>query len=58
MEKHNVTKKEVLQALEYFHSMGYINNLYGDAEYYTKILMRKCANNYNILLELENNELL
>ena len=58
MQRHEVTKKECEEALQYFHSMGMIENQYGDAEYYINILMRRVANLYGIHLTLENGELL
>ena len=44
--KHKVTKKEVMDAVDYFHGIGMISNQYGDAEHYLKILLRKVANDY------------
>lgn len=58
MPRHKVTKKECEEALQYFHSMGMIENQCGDAEYYINILLRRVANDYNIHLTLENGELL
>ena len=57
-KKHKVTKKEIFDALHYFHGIGMIGNQSGDAEHYIKILLRKVANTYNVNLTLENGELL
>tara|TARA_B000000477_G_C6094398_1_gene229228 strand:- start:2457 stop:2621 length:165 start_codon:yes stop_codon:yes gene_type:complete len=46
-----VTKKECIEAIEYFHVAGYIENLSGDAEFYLKPLLKKVANNYNLYLK-------
>ena len=46
-----VSKKECLDAINYFHASGYIEQIgCSDAEYYCKILLKKVANNYNIEL--------
>ena len=38
------TEKQLLiEALEFFHGAGYIENLHGDEKYYTEILMNKVA---------------
>ena len=39
-----VTKKECIEAIEYFHVAGYI-------EFYLKPLLKKVANNYNLYLK-------
>ena len=46
----NVTKKEVIDAMEYFFKEGFINELTSDKYYYTKILLNKVANDYKIKL--------
>jgi hypothetical protein len=43
-------KEEVIEALNYFHGGGYIENLHGDAQYYTEVLMNFAANKLNIEL--------
>ena len=45
-----VKKSEVMNALQYFHSTGYIENLYGDGRHFTEILMKFAAQKYNIEL--------
>lgn len=57
-DRHDVTKKEVMGAIDYFHGIGMINNLHGDAEHYVKILLRKVANDYKILLTHNEGEVL
>ena len=56
--KHKVTKPEVMDAIDYFHGIGMISNQYGDAEYYLKILLRKVANDYKMLLTHNEGEIL
>ena len=57
-DRHSVTKSEVMDAINYFHGIGMINNLHGDAEHYVKILLRKVANDYKILLTHNEGEVL
>jgi len=56
--KHKVTKPEVMDAINYFHGIGMIGNQCGDAEHYLKILLRKVANDYKMLLTHNENEIL
>jgi hypothetical protein len=56
--KHKVTKSEVMDAIDYFHSIGMIANQHGDAEHYLKILLRKVANDYKMLLTHNEGEIL
>tara|TARA_R110000751_G_scaffold216660_1_gene319855 strand:- start:8 stop:205 length:198 start_codon:yes stop_codon:yes gene_type:complete len=56
--KHKVTKPEVMDAINYFHGIGMIGNQCGDAEHYLKILLRKVANDYKILLTHNEGEIL
>jgi|TARA_B110000483_G_C17845486_1_gene408293 hypothetical protein len=56
--KHKVTKPEVMDAIHYFHGIGMITNQHGDAEYYLKILLRKVANDYKMLLTHNEGEIL
>ena len=48
-----VTKKECLEAMEYFFVEGFIDELTSDKYYYTKILLNKVANDYKIKLNWE-----
>ena len=43
-------KKEVMEALQYFHGGGYIDNLCGDSRHYTEILMKFAAKKCNVEL--------
>ena len=46
-----VTKKECLDALDYFHAQGFIEQAgCSDVQYYCKILMKKVANDYRLEL--------
>ena len=46
-----VSRKEVVDALQYFHGIGMIDNLHGDAEHYCKILVEFAAMRCGITLE-------
>jgi hypothetical protein len=46
-----VNKKECLDALEYFWQCVDLEEDYSDKIHYTKILLKKVANDYNIKLE-------
>ena len=46
-----VTKKECMEAIEYLFTMGYTLEMTSDKKYYTEILLKKVANDYNIKLE-------
>lgn len=46
-----VKRQEVIDALNYFHGLGMIDNLHGDAEHYCKILMQFAATRCDITLE-------
>ena len=49
--KNKVTKKQCLEAIEYLFTMGYTLEMNTDKRYYTEILLKKVANDYNIVLE-------
>ena len=42
-----VTRKECLEAIEYFFTQGFIDEMTSDKKYYTKILINKVARGYN-----------
>mgnify|MGYP003113046106 FL=1 len=42
--------EDVMDALNYFHGGGYIENLHGDGKYYTEILMDFAAKKLNVEL--------
>ena len=44
------TKKECMDAIDYFFMEGFIEELGTDKKYYTKILLNKVAETYNIKL--------
>tara|TARA_R100001082_G_scaffold88534_2_gene54949 strand:- start:172 stop:354 length:183 start_codon:yes stop_codon:yes gene_type:complete len=48
-----VSKKECLQAIEYLFVQGYSQEMTSDKRYFTEILLKKVANDYNIKLEFE-----
>ena len=54
--KNKVTKKQCLEAIEYLFTMGYTMEMNTDKKYYTEILLKKVANDYNIILEGIDNE--
>ena len=47
------TKKECMEAIDYFFTEGFIDELTSDKKYYTVILLNKVASDYNIKLEWE-----
>ena len=49
-----VTRKECMDAIEYLFEEGFIKDMRSDARYYTRILLNKVANDYNIKLEWKN----
>jgi len=51
-----VTKKECMDAIEYLFTMGYTLEMTSDKKYYTEILLKKVANDYNIELKGINDE--
>ena len=40
-----------MDAIEYFFTQGFIDELTSDKKYYTMILLNKVASNYNIKLQ-------
>lgn len=55
---HSVTKKEVLDAIRYFHVTNNLEDMNTDERYYVEILLRKVANDYKILLQIDDNTIL
>ena len=45
-----VSKKECMDAIHYLHKMGVVEEMGTDKKFYTEILLKKVANNYNIKL--------
>ena len=48
-----VSKKDCLDAIEFLFTMGYTEEMTSDKRYYTEILLKKDANDYNIKLVFE-----
>ena len=48
-----VSKKDCLDAIEFLFTMGYTEEMTSDKRYYTEILLKKVANDYNIKLVFE-----
>ena len=48
-----VSKQDCLQAIEYLFVQGYSQEMTYDKRYFTEILLKKVANDYNIKLEFE-----
>ena len=46
-----VSKEDCLNAIEYLFCQAFVNDMTSDQRYYTKILLKKVANNYNMKLE-------
>ena len=50
---HKVSRKECIDAIEYLFVQGYTQEMTSDKRYFTEILLKKVANDYNIKLEFE-----
>jgi len=48
-----VTKEECLDAIEYLHIQGFVEEMTTDKKYYTEILLKKVANDYKLNLNLD-----
>ncbi len=48
-----VTKLEVMDAIEYLHVQGFVEEMTTDKKHYTEILLKKVANVYKINLGLD-----
>lgn len=57
-KNHKVTKRDVMEAIQYFHTEDFIGQLSYDERHYVEILLRKVANVYNMRLEDENGHLI
>jgi len=51
-----VSKKECMEAIDYLFTKGYTLEMTADKKYYTEILLKKVANDYNIELAGIDNE--
>jgi len=49
-----VSKEDCLEAIEYLFVQGYTQEMTSDKRYYTEILLKKVANDYNIELVFED----
>ena len=47
-----VTKAECMEAINYLHVNGFVEEMTTDKKYYVEILLKKVANDYNLNLEL------
>ena len=45
-----VSKKEVMDAIDYFWVEGFMEEMKSDQKHYVEILLKKVANNYSIKL--------
>ena len=52
-EINKVSKQDCLQAIEYLFVQGYSQEMTSDKRYFTEILLKKVANDYNIKLLFE-----
>jgi hypothetical protein len=46
-----VTKKEALDAIDYFHTHGFVEQLRSDERYYCEALLKTVGNFYGLKLE-------
>ena len=51
-----VTKADCLDAIEYLFVEGFIDEMTSDKKYFTTILLKKVANDYNIELVWEDEQ--
>ena len=49
-----VSKDECMEAIDYLFTAGYTQEMTTDKRYYTQILLKKVANDYNIQLIFED----
>ncbi len=47
-----VTKQECIEAIEYLHVQGFVDEMTSDKKYFVEILLKKVANDYNLNLGL------
>ena len=48
-----VSKDECMEAIDYLFTAGYTQEMTTDKRYYTEVLLKKVANDYNIKLVFE-----
>ncbi len=49
-----VTKNECMEAIEYLHVNGFVEEMTSDKRYYVEILLKKVANDYKLRLVTED----
>ena len=49
-----VSKKECMEAIDYLFVSGFLEEMTTDKRYYTEVLLKKVANDYNIKLVFDN----
>ena len=52
----NTTEEKCMRAIEFFFTEGFIDELTSDKKHYTKILLDKVADDYNIKLKWEDTD--
>jgi len=53
---HKVRKRDCMEAINYFYTMNFLEQLKTDERHYVEILLRKVANHYKITLLNDNNK--
>jgi hypothetical protein len=48
MQDNKVTKTECMRAIKYLFQDGFLDEMHGDKKYFTTILLKKVAKDYNI----------
>lgn len=48
-----VSDKELRSAIQYFHEMGFVEELTTDKKHYVEILLKGAGNHLNVKLEVE-----
>lgn len=51
-----VSKEDCMEAIEFLHVQGYVEEMSSDKQYYVEILLRKVANIYKLKLGLDNED--
>lgn len=52
-QPNKVTKQDCMDAIEYLHVQGFVEEMTSDKKHYVEILLKKVANDYNINLGLD-----
>lgn len=53
MPVNKVNKQDCMDAIEYLHTQGFVEEMTTDKKYYVEILLKKVANDYDINLGLD-----